>query len=274
MDYFRYLLTRLAGFLAARTIPGLTPWGIKRFIRTYDVDMQQAAEENPSSYTTFNAFFTRALKDGIRPIDADANVLVSPADGVVSEIGTIDNDKLIQAKGHDYRLEDLLAGDAQAELFKNGFYSTVYLSPKDYHRVHMPLAGSCYQATYVPGKLLPVKLKTAATVPNLFAKNERVVCYFDTELGKMAVILVGATIVGSIGLAWQGIVNPTHKEAICTWHYKEPIALQKGEEMGLFQLGSTVIVLCENKPSAHWQPVQSVQGEHLKYGEKLAVCTL
>jgi phosphatidylserine decarboxylase len=269
MDYLNYLLTRIAGKLASKRIPLLTQFGIKQFIKAYQVNMQEASDESRKAYDTFNAFFTRALKDGLRPVDTNEKSLVSPADGVVSEMGTIDQDRLIQAKGHTYTLEDLLAGDEQAAHFKNGFYSTVYLSPKDYHRVHMPLAGSCYQVTYVPGKLLPVKLKTAATVTNLFANNERAICYFDTDFGKMAVILVGATIVGSIGLAWQGIVNPTHKEAITTWHYDSPIVLQKGQEMGLFQLGSTVIILCENKPGAPWAAVDA-KSQHLKYGEMLA----
>jgi len=270
MDYFRYLLTRLAGYLANKQLPWITQFGMKLFIRHYQVNMQEALDDNLSAYNTFNAFFTRALKAGSRPIDLKINSLVSPADGVVSEIGLINQDRLIQAKGHHYTVEDLLAGDKQAAIFKNGFYSTVYLSPRDYHRVHMPLAGQCYQATYVPGKLLPVKLKTAATVPNLFANNERVVCYFDTEFGKMAVILVGATIVGSIALAWQGIINPTHKGELQTWLYDKPIVLQKGQEMGHFQLGSTAIILCENKVDATWQMVEGMQGAACKYGEVIA----
>ena len=270
MDFFRHWLTRFFGSFASRRIPVLTQWSIKRFIHTYQVNMQEACQENPADYPTFNAFFTRTLKEDLRVVDAFEDSLVSPADGVVAEIGTIDENCLIQAKGHTYTLEDLLAGDEQSEDFKNGFYSTIYLAPKDYHRVHMPLAGSCYQVTYIPGKLLSVKLKTAATAPNLFANNERVVCYFETDFGKMAVILVGATIVGSIGLAWQGIMNPTHTNSITTWHYDEPIILEKGEEMGLFQLGSTVIILCENEPDAHWKSLDALQASHCKYGETLA----
>jgi phosphatidylserine decarboxylase len=270
MDYLRYSLTRLLGYFASKRIFLLTPWMIKRFIDTYQVNMQEASQENPKSYPTFNAFFTRTLKEGLRPIDLNLQSLVSPSDGIVAEIGKIDDNLLIQAKGHQYTLEDLLADDHQASHFKNGFYTTIYLSPKDYHRVHVPLTGSCYQATYIPGKLLSVKLQTVATVPNLFANNERVVCYFETEFGKMAVILVGATIVGSISLAWQGIINPTHKAGVTTWHYDQPIMLKKGEEMGFFQLGSTVIVLCENSSEAHWQAQPSKHSQPCKYGEVLA----
>jgi phosphatidylserine decarboxylase len=270
MNYLRYLLTRLLGYLASKRIFLITPWVIKRFIHTYQVNMQEAYQENPNDYPTFNAFFTRALKEGLRPIDLNSQSLVSPSDGIVAEIGTINDNLLIQAKGHQYTLEDLLAHDHQALHFKNGFYTTIYLSPKDYHRVHMPLTGSCYQATYIPGKLLSVKLKTAATVPNLFANNERVVCYFETDFGKMAVILVGAAIVGSINLAWRKVVNATHTSPITTWHYDEPIMLKKGEEMGFFQLGSTVIVLCENSNDAHWQVQTTKHSQPCKYGEVLA----
>lgn len=270
MDYFRHQLTHFAGFLASKKIPGLTPFFIKQFIKAYQVDMQQAAESNPHAYPTFNAFFTRALKEGIRPIDDMHNSLVNPADGVISQLGTLQDNLMIQAKGHQYTVEDLLANDDKASLFKDGFYSTIYLSPKDYHRVHMPLSGKCNQMTYIPGKILPVKLKTAATVPNLFAINERVVCYFETAFGKMAVILVGATIVGSIEVAWHGVVNGKHPGTITTWDYDEPISLEKGQEMGRFNIGSTVIVLCENQPDKHWQIDANAKDEHMLYGLPLA----
>jgi phosphatidylserine decarboxylase len=270
MDYLRYSFTRLFGFFARQRLGWFTTCIIKLFIRAYQVNMREACQVNAKDYPTFNLFFTRALKAGARNIAPHWQTLVSPADGTIAEMGTIHKNSLIQAKGHSYTLEDLLAGDEQASQFYNGFYSTIYLSPKDYHRVHMPLAGKCYQATYIPGKLLSVKLKTAAKVPNLFANNERVVCYFETEFGKMVVILVGAMIVGSISLAWQGILNLGHSNKITTWHYDQPLSLEKGEELGLFQLGSTAIILCENNPTAHWQAHETKRGEHCQYGQALA----
>ena len=230
-------------------------WCINHFIKKYNVDMSASVGELAQNYCDFNAFFTRLLKPTLRPIEEN---MVSPADGEISEIGQIHHDKIFQAKGHHFSLSKLLGGDSElASLFEIGSYATLYLSPKDYHRVHMPISGQLKTMIHIPGKLFSVNQRTARTVPDLFAKNERVITLFETEKGMVAVILVGAMIVASIGTQWAGLVTPPRKFGIRRWNYTD-IFLEKGEEMGYFQLGSTVIVLCQAN-QVEWI-------SHLKHG--------
>lgn len=242
----QHLLSRLAGVLAEATTPWLKNLLITRFIRRYGVDMGEAEFPGAADYPSFNAFFTRALKAGARPLPAEPTTIVSPADGVVSAAGDITGDTLLQAKGKTFSLTALLGGDAtMAEQFKDGAYVTVYLSPKDYHRVHMPLAGTLQSMTYVPGKLFSVNQATSESIDDLFARNERAVCLFDTGAGPMAVILVGAMIVAAIDTVWAGQVAPSPAGITTTDYARQQPAVQiaRGEEMGRFRLGSTVIVL-------------------------------
>ncbi|WP_324254535.1 archaetidylserine decarboxylase [Ewingella americana] len=242
-------LTRLAGWGAEKRAATLTHWVIKGFARFYKVDMKEAQNPDLKSYATFNEFFVRPLRDGARPVVSGLDMLALPADGAVSQLGAITDGKLFQAKGHFYSLEALLAGNYQlAEQFKDGHFATIYLAPRDYHRVHMPCDGTLREMIYVPGDLFSVNPLTAANVPNLFARNERVICLFDTEFGPMVQILVGATIVGSIETVWAGCVTPPREGIIKRWTYpaageESAITLEKGQEMGRFKLGSTVINL-------------------------------
>ncbi|MDD1781510.1 archaetidylserine decarboxylase [Enterovibrio sp. ZSDZ35] len=244
----KHLLTRLVGKLAAAKAGFLTTAVIKWFIRQYKVEMSEAKNPDPASYPTFNDFFVRELQDGARPLNEDANVISHPADACVSQAGPIKEGRLIQAKGHTFDACELLGGDAKlAEEFADGDFATLYLSPRDYHRVHMPCDGTLRQMIYVPGDLFSVNPLTAENVPNLFARNERVVCIFDTDFGPMAQVLVGATIVGSIETVWVGTVTPPTGQSVRRWDYpaegEQAITLKKGEEMGRFKLGSTVINL-------------------------------
>nr|WP_275440683.1 archaetidylserine decarboxylase [Vibrio sp. Of7-15] len=241
-------LTRLTGKLASTEAGGWTTAVIRWFIGRYKVDMSEALNPDPAAYKTFNDFFVRELKPGMRPITEGENVMVHPADACVSQFGPITNGELIQAKGHNFSAQQLLGGDAQlAEEFTNGDFATLYLSPRDYHRVHMPCDGTLRQMIYVPGDLFSVNPLTAENVENLFARNERVVCIFDTEFGPMAQVLVGATIVGSVETVWAGTITPPTGADIRRWDYPaegtEAVVLKKGEEMGRFKLGSTVINL-------------------------------
>lgn len=239
-------LSRVAGKLAESAwIKNLF---IKAFIKRYRVDMSEALIDEPTKFKNFNAFFTRELKPDTRPIAQDSDAIVCPADGTISQLGRINNNQLLQAKGHFYSLEDLLGGDSKAaKLFLDGNFVTIYLSPRDYHRVHLPLSGKLLKMTYVPGKLFSVNRVTTAAVPNLFARNERVVCIFQTQVGPMALILVGAMIVAGIETVWSGQVCPlAGKRMLRTTNYSDhspPIELATGAEMGRFKLGSTAIVL-------------------------------
>lgn len=246
----KHLLSRLVGSLAASEAGALTTSLIKLFIKQFNVDMSEAADPNPENYKTFNQFFTRQLKDDARPIDPRENVLVHAVDGAVSQAGNIKDDLIFQAKGHDYSLTALLGGKPElAAPFKNGKFATIYLSPRDYHRIHMPIDGTLTDMVYVPGDLFSVNPLTAQNVPGLFARNERVVAIFDTEVGKMAIVLVGATIVASIATVWAGTVTPPAGPNVYHWQYPvdsgEVITLQKGLEMGLFKLGSTIVACFE-----------------------------
>ncbi len=242
-------LTRLAGWGADKQAGWLTQLVVKTFARYYRVDMQEAQNPDLTSYATFNDFFVRPLRDGARPIIADANWLALPADGAISQLGPIREDQIFQAKGHHYSLEALLAGNyLLAEPFRNGLFATTYLAPRDYHRVHMPCAGVLREMIYVPGDLFSVNPLTAANVPNLFARNERVICVFDTDIGPMVQILVGATIVGSIETIWAGTVTPPREGIIKRWTY--PAA---GEETRDPDLGKVVLYqLSYSRPAYRW----------------------
>ncbi len=241
-------LTRLVGKLASAKAGSLTTALIRLFIKQYNVNMDEALHSDPAYFKTFNEFFVRELKEGARPITAEESVISHPADACVSQFGPIEEGQLIQAKGHHYSAQELLGGNqALSEEFKEGEFATLYLSPRDYHRVHMPCDGTLRKMIYVPGDLFSVNPLTAENVPNLFARNERVVCIFDTDFGPMAQVLVGATIVGSIELIWAGTVTPPRGNTVYTWDYppegNKSVVLKKGDEMGRFKLGSTVINL-------------------------------
>jgi phosphatidylserine decarboxylase len=236
-------LTVFAGWVAGARAGGITTAIIRRFVARYGVNMAEAADPRIESYASFNEFFTRPLKPGARPL-ADAR-WVCPVDGAVSQLGRIERDQIFQAKGHHYSTRALLGGDAAlAAQFDDGAFATIYLSPKDYHRIHMPCAGRLTRMIYVPGDLFSVNPATARGVPGLFARNERVVCVFDTPHGPFVNVLVGATIVGSMATVWHGVVNPPRPGSVREWTYAEQnIALAQGDEMGRFLLGSTVVML-------------------------------
>ena len=239
-------LTQLAGWFAQQKWGAVTHFVIKIFAKKYNVDMSEAKKENFSDYESFNQFFIRELKDDARKINENPTALCLPADGRVSQIGHIDDERLLQAKGHFFSLSDLLAGDEElVNTFKNGEFATIYLSPRDYHRVHMPCDATLRKMIYVPGDLFSVNPFLAEHVPNLFARNERVICVFDTAFGPMVQILVGATITASMSTVWAGVINPPRTGEVKVWTYQgdNTIKLTKGQEMGAFQLGSTVINL-------------------------------
>ena len=239
-----HLLSRLAGCLANCTWSWVKNPFITWFVKRYQVDMSQALEENPTAYSSFNDFFTRALKPDARPLDQTSGSILCPADGAISQLGKIEHGRIFQAKGHSFSVQELLGGNAElAAPFQGGEFATVYLSPRDYHRVHMPLGGTLKEMIYVPGKLFSVNQTTAENVPELFARNERVVCLFDTEAGPMAVVLVGAMIVASVETVWAGLVAPPSRELRSTAYGQAAPSLEKGDEMGRFNLGSTAIVL-------------------------------
>ncbi len=261
-------VSNLAGRLAdSDSSPALKNRVIKWFIGRYGVDMSEAAETDPEAYPTFNAFFTRALKPGIRPLADGEKTLVSPVDGAISQLGQVTGDRVFQAKGQSFSLSELLGGEeATTAPFTSGEFSTIYLSPKDYHRIHMPMAGTLRQMIHVPGKLFSVNPVTAENVPNLFARNERVVCIFDTDSGPMAMVLVGAMIVGSVETRWAGVVVPGSRQVTLTrYEGEQAISFEKGEEMGRFRLGSTVIMVMP-KGAVTWNSDQ-VAGKTVRMGE-------
>jgi phosphatidylserine decarboxylase len=237
------LLTVLAGRVASWRGGSLTHALIRKFVAHYRVDMDEAADPRIESYASFNDFFTRPLRDGVRPI-ASAD-FVCPVDAAISQFGPIEHDQIFQAKGHSYSTTALVGGDPQlAAQFDHGHFATLYLAPKDYHRIHMPCRGTLKRMIYVPGDLFSVNPLTARHVPGLFARNERVVCVFDTEYGPFVNVLVGATIVGSMATVWHGVVNPPRTAGIREWRYDDPpVVLEQGAEMGRFLLGSTVVML-------------------------------
>lgn len=254
-------LTQLAGKFAGAQL-SWTPAVIQWFVGRYKVNMAEAANPDIHSYATFNDFFTRALKAGARPL-ADVD-FVCPVDGAISQFGSIEKDQLFQAKGHTYSTTALVGGDAAlAAQFQDGDFATLYLSPKDYHRIHMPCAGRLTRMIYVPGDLFSVNPVTARGVPGLFARNERVVCVFDTAHGPFVLTLVGATIVGSMATTWHGVVNPPRTRDVREWRYDDQqITFNKGDEMGRFLLGSTVVMLFQKDGlqfNQQWSPALPVR---------------
>jgi phosphatidylserine decarboxylase len=242
----QHTLSRTAGYIARSTHPWVKNTFISWFAKRYEIDMSLALEEDPLAYSSFNDFFTRALKPDARPIDTHSNTIACPADGAISQLGDVADGRIFQAKGQAYTAQELLGGDAAlAAEFAGGKFATVYLSPRDYHRVHMPYTGTLRQMIVIPGDLFSVNTATANQVPRLFSRNERAVTIFDTDIGPMAVVLVGAMIVAGIETVWAGEVAP-FKRQIQTTHYSDTpqqIALEKGAEMGRFKLGSTAIIL-------------------------------
>ena len=242
----KHAISRLVGKFAAAEAGWLTTKAISSFIKAYDINMAEAKLKDATDFKTFNDFFTRELEDGARTFITDENTVCYPVDGAISQQGPIEQGQLIQAKGFNYSLETLLGGDkATAAPFQDGEFSCIYLAPKDYHRIHMPITGTLREMIYVPGDLFSVNPLTANNVPNLFARNERVVAIFDTEHGAMAMVLVGATIVASIETVWAGTITPPAGKDVFRWHYPADgvgaITLEKGAEMGRFKLGSTVV---------------------------------
>ena len=255
-------LTALAGKFAQAQAGRITTAVIRRFVAHYGVAMNEAATPDIASYASFNDFFTRALRPGARPL-AQAD-FVCPVDGAISQFGAIEGHQIFQAKGHEYSSTALVGGDAQlAAQFDNGSFATIYLSPRDYHRIHMPCAGRLTRMIHVPGELFSVNPTTARGVPGLFARNERVVCVFDCAHGPFVLVLVGATIVGSMATVWHGVVNPPRPGGLREWRYDEPaISLQQGQEMGRFLLGSTVVLLFPQGTlqfNPVWTPAQAVR---------------
>ncbi|MGE4535134.1 archaetidylserine decarboxylase [Halomonas sp.] len=259
-----HLLSRLVGRLAECRQPALRNALVRAFIRRFGVDMAEAAEPDPTAYATFNDFFTRALAADARPIGAG---VVSPADGRLSQFGAIEAGQLLQAKGHRFSAMDLLGGDGDAaRRFLGGSFATVYLSPSDYHRVHMPVAGTLTEMVYVPGRLFSVNAATTAHVPGLFARNERLVCHFDTKHGPMALVLVGAMIVAAIETVWAGQITPLPRGDVQRIRFETPVHLAKGEEMGRFKLGSTV-VMAFAEPVAFADGIEA--GDKVRMGQSL-----
>jgi phosphatidylserine decarboxylase len=268
----QHLLSRLVNFAARRKA---TPWKnflIRRFLKGFAVDMDEARESDPFAYASFNEFFTRALRPEARPIDPDPRAIVSPVDGTVSAVGRIEGQSLFQAKGHGYALDALLAGDrALVEAFRDGDFATLYLAPYNYHRIHMPIDGKLSGAIHVPGRLFSVNASTAAQVPGLFARNERVICTFQTRCGQLAIVLVGALFVGSMSTSWAGDVTPAARRRPTVLPAPPAaVELARGAEMGRFNMGSTVILLLQ-RGRARW--LESLRpGATVRMGAKIGEC--
>jgi phosphatidylserine decarboxylase len=263
----QHLLTRLLGRLANSTHPALKNALIKGFIHLYGIDMREAVEENPTRYATFNDFFIRQLKPSLRPVVIDPHTILSPADGKIAEIGAITANRLIQAKGHDFTLESLLANDQDlCSSFRAGAFATIYLAPNNYHRYHMPISGKLVKSIYVPGDLFSVNQTTAEHIPDLYSRNERLITVFETEIGQMAMVMVGAMIVGSIQTTWMP--EPIKSNTIQVDHFNTRPLLSQGSELGCFKLGSTVILLFE-KDKIEWL-TEYQTGTPLIFGQKIA----
>ena len=264
------LISRLVGILAHSSMPVIKDPFIRTFIKRFKVNMDEAERQHPSQYGSFNDFFTRSLKADARTIDKNPKHLACPVDGAISQLGKINGQNLFQAKGHEFNLTTLLGGNSGlATPFIDGDFATIYLAPKDYHRIHMPCDGTLTHMVHVPGQLFSVNQTTAAQVPGLFARNERVVAIFDTEFGSMAMVLVGAMIVASVETVWAGLVCPKGK-VVSQFNYtnQEPIVLKKGEEMGHFKLGST-LVMCLPKGASQW-PTELSAGTTTRLGQMFA----
>lgn len=261
-------LSRLLGALAGCRQPWLKSRMIHWFIRHYGVDMSEATESNPDNYADFNSFFTRRLKPEVRPVAGKANTIISPADGTISQVGALHKGDILQAKGVYYDVTQLLGGSLmRSEPFLDGKFITIYLAPKDYHRVHMPLAGELKEMVYIPGRLFSVNTATVNAVPNLFARNERLVCIFETKAGSMAVVFVGAMLVASIHTVWTGAITPPHTKEIRFWHYEKPKKIRRAAELGHFCMGSTVIVLFSADRINWSENLQPQQG--IRFGQEL-----
>ncbi len=266
----QHALSRLVGAIAGSRIGFLRRALIAAFLRHYPVDLAEAARTDPTDYDSFNDFFTRRLRPGARPPDSDPRAMLCPVDGIVSQAGRIEEDSLLQAKGIRYSAATLLGGDAAtAAEFRGGAFATLYLAPHNYHRIHMPCAGTLRLARFVPGDLFSVNAATAAAVPSLFARNERIACVFDTAAGPMAVVLVGALFVGSMSLAWAGAVRPRARRAVTELPARDPfIALDRGAELGWFNMGSTVIVMFA--PQGPSLVAGLAPGSAVRVGQRLA----
>jgi phosphatidylserine decarboxylase len=266
----QHLISRLT-FRLTRLRSPLVPRAIRGFIRLFQVDMSEALDPDPAAYPSFNAFFTRALRPGVRPVVPEQDAIVCPVDGTLSQLGAIQGERILQAKGQDYSVFELLGGYRHnAEPFRGGRFCTLYLSPRDYHRVHMPLGATLREMIYVPGRLFSVAPYATRTIPRLFARNERVACLFETEGGPMAVVMVGAINVAAIETVWAGLVTPPPGPRIQVFDYRDrapPITLKKGQEMGRFNMGSTVIVLFPKGMMA-WEPALG-PGARVRMGERL-----
>ena len=263
-------LTRFAGIVAGWSGGAITHWIIRRFVAKYGVNMAEALEPRIETYATFNEFFTRPLRSDARPVPSgDSTSWLCPVDGAISQFGPIKRDQIFQAKGHQYSTQALVGGDATlAAQFEDGAFATLYLSPRDYHRIHMPCDGTLTRMIYVPGALYSVNPATARGIPGLFAINERVVCVFDTAHGAFVLTLVGATIVGSMATVWHGVVNPPRTGTVREWRYgnssgeEQAITLNRGDEVGRFLLGSTVVMLWTKDVlqfNPQWLPGKPVQ---------------
>ncbi len=260
-------MTSFGGLVASARAGSITTAIIRWFVAKYQVNMAEAADPDISHYASFNEFFTRALRADARPL-ADAD-LICPVDGAISQFGPIEHDQIFQAKGHRYSIAALVGGETElAARFHDGFFATLYLSPRDYHRIHMPCEGRLTRMVYVPGALFSVNPLTARGVPGLFARNERVVCVFETARGPFVLVLVGATIVGSMATVWHGVVNPPRSRVVREWRYDDQtLVLRQGEEMGRFLLGSTVVMLFPQGPTV-FNP-EWAAGREVRLGEKM-----
>lgn len=264
------LLSSLARRLAYSTNRGLKQWLIDTVTRKFGVDLSEAAEPDPTAYPSFNAFFTRALKSGARTPDADPRALLMPADGHISQCGPIVEGRIFQAKGQGFTAAELLGSEADAAPFKDGSFATVYLSPRDYHRVHMPWTGTLRETVHVPGRLFSVGTDAVASVPRLFARNERLVCHFDTDFGPMVQVMVGALLVSGVETVWSGVEIPAYGDAITRKDYRgKDITLERFAEMARFNYGSTVIVLLP-KGAATLDPALHAESA-VRLGQRLAL---
>jgi len=266
------VLSIFAGMLAESRVVWLKNMLIRYFLGKFKINMAEAVDSDPYAYASFNELFTRHLQLTAREIASAKDLLVSPADGTIAQLGYLQNDLILQAKGKNFKLPELLGGDViDATIFNGGAFATIYLAPPDYHRVHMPMTGQLLQMVYVPGRLFSVNKATTDAIPDLFGRNERVISIFATEHGKMAVILVGAMLVGSINTAWAGTINPKHKVPLLSKHYPstldQQILLHKGEELGHFKMGSTAIVLME-RDRVVWNNALAV-GSKVQFGQAI-----
>ncbi|MCG8436039.1 MAG: archaetidylserine decarboxylase [Gammaproteobacteria bacterium] len=277
-DYFKallqyplphHLLSRMVHRFTRLRLGALTTFVISRFINHFKVNMQEASNSDVGSYASFNAFFTRTLAEGARRVDPAENIIISPVDGAVSQLGEITGDRILQAKKRWFTTEELLGGDATlAAQYENGHFITLYLSPRDYHRIHMPYGGELKQMIHIPGRLFSVNPPTTRAIPRLFARNERVASIFSTQIGEMALVMVGALFVSSIETVWAGEITPPQGKAVQTWTYSSPdVSLKKGEEAGRFNMGSTVILLFR-KNALRWLP-EITPNAQVKMGQAL-----